>query len=27
VLNVQRDIQTRRIAADETKNIRIFPLP
>jgi len=27
VLNVQRDVQTRRIAADETKNIRIFPLP
>jgi hypothetical protein len=27
VLNIQRDIQTRQIAADETKTIRIYPLP
>jgi prefoldin subunit 5 len=27
VLNVQREAQLRRIAADETKTIRIFPLP
>ena len=26
VLNVQRDSQVRRIVADETKNIRIFPI-
>jgi hypothetical protein len=26
VLNIQRDLQTRRIAADETKTIRIYPL-
>jgi outer membrane murein-binding lipoprotein Lpp len=27
VLNIQREAQLRRIAADETKNIRIYPLP
>ena len=27
VLNIQRDSQVRRIAADETKTIRIYPLP